>query len=155
MPTYGALKRKGESCPRASGAPGAGRRSTAQGIPLTRVHAPKAFGYHVSKLRHTEVETIETGKQGLSVSNPDGGNWGFFGMTPLVRGGKSFANVGVGAVLPKGFVDRAKQRFGIDRAVHSFGSRIVKKLSSSVALTDLDAQGNAQGNAAGFRARQV
>jgi methyl-accepting chemotaxis protein len=72
-----------------------------------------------------------------------------------MRGGKSFANVDVGAVLPKGFVDRAKQRFGIDGAVHSLGSRIVKKLSSSVALTDLDAQGNAQGNAAGFRACQV
>jgi methyl-accepting chemotaxis protein len=78
---------------------------TAQGIPLTGVHAPKAFG--VSKLRHTEVETIETGKQGLSVSNPDGGKLGVFGMTPLKRGGKGFANVDVGAALPKGVVGRA------------------------------------------------
>jgi len=76
-------------------------------------------------------------------------------MTPLTRGGKSFANVDVGAILPKRFVDRAKQRFGIDRAVHSLDKRIFKKLSSAVALTDLDAQGNAQGNAAGFRASQV
>jgi methyl-accepting chemotaxis protein len=115
---------------------------TAQG----RVHAPKGFGYHLSKLCHTEVETIETGKQGLSASNPDGGKLGVFGMTPLKRGGKGFANVDVGAVLPKGVVGRA---------VHSLDGRIFKKLSSAAALTDIDAQGNAQGNAAGFRAYQV
>ncbi len=54
-----------------------------------------------------------------------------FGMTPIVRDGKTLANVDVGAAFGKEFVDRAKQRFGIDLAVHSFDGKEFKKLSST------------------------
>jgi methyl-accepting chemotaxis protein len=52
-------------------------------------------------------------------------------MTPIIRDGKTLANVDVGAAFGKEFVDRAKQRFGIDLAVHSFDGKAFKKLSST------------------------
>ena len=52
-------------------------------------------------------------------------------MTPIMRDGKSLANVDVGAAFGKEFVDRAKKRFGIDLAVYSFDGKDFKKLSST------------------------
>ena len=52
-------------------------------------------------------------------------------MTPIMRDGKTLANVDVGAAFGKEFVDRAKKRFGIDLAVHSFDGKEFKKLSST------------------------
>ena len=66
-----------------------------------------------------------------SASNPGREALGIFGMTPIVRDGKSLANVDVGAAFGKEFVDRAKKRFGIDLAVHSFDGKEFKKLSST------------------------
>src|SRR5437588_9016459 len=56
---------------------------------------------------------------------------GIFGMTPIVRDGKTIANTDVGAAFGKEFVDRAKKRFGIDLAVHSFAGKEFKRLSST------------------------
>ena len=112
-----------------------------QGIPLIsfqmppamtfyRVHAPKVFGDDVSARRATVVKALATGQQIVGVE-PGREELGVFGITPIVRDGKGFANVDVGAAFGKEFVDRAKQRFGIDIAVHSFDGKAFKRLSST------------------------
>ena len=114
---------------------------TAQGIPLItfqtppalsfyRVHAPKVFGDDVSGRRHTVVEAIKTGTPIVGVE-PGREQLGIFGMTPIVRDGKTIANTDVGAAFGKEFVDRAKKRFGIDLAVHAFDGKEFKKISST------------------------
>lgn len=119
----------------------ANKALTAQGIPLItfqippavvvyRVHAPKVFGDDISSRRSTVVEALKTGKPIVGVE-PGREALGIFGMTPIVRDGKTLANVDVGAAFGKEFVDRAKQRFGIDLAVHSFDGKAFKKLSST------------------------
>src|SRR5260221_8980819 len=95
-----------------------------------RVHAPKVFGDDISSRRSTVVEALKTGKPIVGVE-PGREALGIFGMTPILRDGKTVANVDVGAAFGKEFVDRAKQRFGIDLAVHSFDGKAFKKLSST------------------------
>jgi methyl-accepting chemotaxis protein len=127
----------------------------AQGIPLItfqvppatsfyRVHAPKVFGDDVSGRRSTVVEAIKTGKQIVGVE-PGREALGIFGMTPIIRDGKSLANVDVGAAFGKEFVDRAKKRFGIDLAVHSFDGKDFKKLSSTFGETVIATQEELKG----------
>ncbi|WP_035980473.1 cache domain-containing protein, partial [Bradyrhizobium sp. STM 3843] len=109
---------------------GAQKALNDQGIPLitfqtppalvfARIHAPKTFGDDISGRRKTVVEALKTGKQIVGVE-PGREALSIFGMTPVMRDGKYFANVDVGAAFGKEFVDRAKARFGIDLAVHSF-----------------------------------
>jgi methyl-accepting chemotaxis protein len=113
----------------------------AQGIPLIsfwrapaisfyRVHAPKVFDDDASKRRSTVVEAIKTGKAIVGVE-PGREQLAIFGMTPIVRDGKTLANVDVGAAFGKEFVDRAKKRFGIDLAVYSYDGKAFKKLSTT------------------------
>ncbi|MDP1585989.1 MAG: cache domain-containing protein, partial [Bradyrhizobium sp.] len=113
----------------------------AQGIPLItfqtppalvfyRVHAPKVFGDDISGRRITVVEALKTGKSIVGVE-PGREALSIFGMTPIMRDGKTLANADIGAAFGKEFVDRAKQRFGIDLAVHSFDGKEFKKLSST------------------------
>ena len=113
----------------------------AQGIPLMtfqtppalvfyRLHAPKVFGDDISARRNTVVEALKTGKPIVGVE-PGRELLGIFGITPILRDGKSLATVDVGASFGKEFVDRAKKRFGIDLAVHSFDGKEFKKLSST------------------------
>jgi methyl-accepting chemotaxis protein len=113
----------------------------AQGIPLIsfqtppaitfyRIHNPKVFGDDVSARRSTVVKALASGQQIVGVE-PGRDELGIFGITPIVRDGKSLANVDVGAAFGKEFVDRAKQRFGIDLAVHSFDGKVFKRLSST------------------------
>jgi methyl-accepting chemotaxis protein len=120
---------------------GAMKALTAQGIPLItfqkapaqvvyRVHAPKVFGDDISSRRSTVVEAIKTGKQIVGVE-PGREALSIFGMTPIMRDGKSLANADVGAAFGKEFVDRAKKRFGIDLAVYSYDGKDFKKLSST------------------------
>ena len=66
-----------------------------------------------------------------SASSPAARRSAIFGMTPIMRDGKTLANVDVGAAFGKEFVDRAKKRFGIDLAVYSFDGKEFKKLSST------------------------
>ena len=72
---------------------------TAQGIPLItfqtppalvlyRVHAPKVFGDDISARRNTVVEALKTGKPIVGVE-PGREALGIFGMTPILRDGKS------------------------------------------------------------------
>ena len=119
----------------------------AQGMPLMtfqtppaltfyRVHAPKAFGDDVSARRTTVVKALAGGKQIAGVEQGRE-ELGVFGITPIVKDGKSLADVDVGAVLGKEFVERAKQRFGIDMTVHAFDGQAFKKLSSTMGGADV------------------
>jgi methyl-accepting chemotaxis protein len=112
-----------------------------QGIPLVsfqlppalvfyRVHAPKAFGDDTSARRSTVVESNRTGKPIVGVE-PSREALSVFGMTPIMRDGKVLANTDVGVAFGKEFVDRARKRFGIDLAVHSFDGKEFKRLSST------------------------
>jgi methyl-accepting chemotaxis protein len=76
------------------------------------------------------VEAIKTGKSIVGVE-PGREALSIFGMTPIMRDGKTLANVDVGAAFGKEFVDRAKKRFGIDLAVYSYDGKDFKKLSST------------------------
>ncbi|WP_342708334.1 methyl-accepting chemotaxis protein [Bradyrhizobium sp. B124] len=127
----------------------------AQGIPLItfqtppalsfyRVHAPKVFGDDVSGRRTTVVEAIRSGRSIVGVE-PGREALGIFGMTPIIRDGKSIANVDIGAAFGKEFVDRAKKRFGIDLAVHSFDGQTFKRLSSTFGDTVVATQDELKG----------
>ena len=127
----------------------------AQGIPLIsfwrapaisfyRVHAPKVFDDDASARRSTVVEAIKTGKTIVGVE-PGREALAIFGMTPIVRDGKTLANVDVGAAFGKEFVDRAKKRFGIDLAVYSYDGKAFKKLSSTFGDGVVTTAGRAQG----------
>ena len=64
---------------------------------------------------------VEMGRDTLSI----------FAMTPIMRDGKSVALAENGIPFGKEFVERAKQRFGVDLAVHSFDGKELKRLSST------------------------
>jgi methyl-accepting chemotaxis protein len=113
----------------------------AQGMPLMnlilppatiflRVHDAKAFGDDISARRVTVVTANKTGKSIVGVEQGRD-TLGIFAMAPILRDGKSLAVVDVGATFGKEFVDRAKQRFGIDLAVHWFDGKAFKTLSST------------------------
>jgi methyl-accepting chemotaxis protein len=95
-----------------------------------RVHAPKVFGEDISARRKTVVESIKTGKPIVGVE-PGRESLGIFAMTPIMREGKTIAVADIGATFGKEFVDRAKQRFGVDLAVHWFDGKAFRKLSST------------------------
>jgi methyl-accepting chemotaxis protein len=113
----------------------------AQGIPFInltlppatvflRIHDPKAFGDDISARRITVVTANRTGKPIVGVE-AGRDTLVTFGMTPIMRDGKSVAVADVGAAFGKEFVDRAKQRFGVDLAVHWFDGKSFSKLSST------------------------
>jgi methyl-accepting chemotaxis protein len=114
----------------------------AQGIPLVtfqtppamafyRVHDPKAFGDDASGRRATVVEANRTGKPIVGVE-PGRDTLGIFAMTPIMRDGKSIANTDIGVAFGKEFVERAKQRFGVDLAVNWYDGKGFRKLSSTL-----------------------
>ena len=95
-----------------------------------RIHDPKAFGDDVSARRVTIVTANKTGKPIVGVEAARD-TLITFGITPIMRDGKSLAVADVGAAFGKEFVDRAKKRFGVDLAVHWFDGKQFKKLSST------------------------
>jgi methyl-accepting chemotaxis protein len=103
---------------------------TPPGITFYRVHEPKIFGDDVTKRRNTVAQALSTGKPivGVEASRV---SLGIFGITPIQRDGKSLANIDVGASFGKEFVDRAKQRFGVDLAVYWRENEQFKRLSST------------------------
>jgi methyl-accepting chemotaxis protein len=121
---------------------GAMKALKAQGIPLVtfqtppatafyRAHDPKAFGDDASGRRVTVVEANRTGKSIVGVE-PGRDSLGIFAMTPIMRDGKSIANTDIGVAFGKEFVERAKQRLGVDLAVHWFDGKAFTKLSSTL-----------------------
>ena len=95
-----------------------------------RIHDPKAYGEDVSARRITIVEANKSAKQIVGVE-PGRDTLANFAITPIIRDGKSIAVVDVGAPFGKDFVDHAKQRFGVDLAVHWFDGKSFKTLSST------------------------
>ena len=113
----------------------------AQGMPLLnlelppaimflRVHDPKAFGDDISARRATIVESNKTGKPIVGVEMGRD-SLGIFGITPIMRDGKSLAVAESGVTFGKDFVDRAKQRFGVDLAVHGYDGKTFTRFSST------------------------
>jgi methyl-accepting chemotaxis protein len=94
------------------------------------VHEPKIFGDDTSSRRITVVEANGNGWQIAGVEQSCL-SLGVFRMTPIMRDGKSVATIDVGSAFGKEFVDRAKQRFGIDLAVHCPDGGTIKTLSST------------------------
>src|ERR1700753_3213984 len=86
-------------------------------IALYRVQLPQAFGDDVSKRRVTVADSLRTGKPIVGVEHGKG-DLGVYAMTPIVQGGKTLAVADIGLEFGKDFVDRIKQRFGVDLAVH-------------------------------------
>jgi methyl-accepting chemotaxis protein len=115
---------------------------TPQGMPLIsfhtppataffRVHAPKIFGEDISARRKTVVESNTTGKPIVGVE-PGRESLGIFAMTPIMRDGKSIAVADIGVSFGKQFVDSAKQRFGVDLAVHRFDGKVFTSIASTL-----------------------
>ena len=113
----------------------------AQGMPLLnlelppaimflRVHDPKAFGDDISARRATIVESNKTGKPIVGVEMGRD-SLGIFGITPIMHDGKSLAVAESGVTFGKDFVDRAKQRFGVDLAVHGYDGKTFTRFSST------------------------
>jgi methyl-accepting chemotaxis protein len=98
--------------------------------PLLRLHDPNTFGDDVSARRPAVVEANRTGKQTVGVEmGPDA--LAIYAMTPVTQAGKAAATVDIGVAFGKEFVDRAKQRFGVDLAVRSFDGKSFKLLAST------------------------
>ncbi len=113
-----------------------------QGIPLIsfhtppataffRVHAPKLFGEDISARRATVVESNKSGKPIVGVE-AGRDSLGVFAMTPIMREGKSLAVADIGVSFGKQFVDSAKQRFGVDLAVHRFDGKAFARIASTL-----------------------
>jgi methyl-accepting chemotaxis protein len=103
---------------------------TPPGIAFYRAHDPKNFGDDVTNRRVTVPEALRTGRQIVGVE-PGRDSLSIFGMTPIIRDGKPIANTDIGISFGKDFVDRIKQRFGIDLAVNWFDGHSFKRFSST------------------------
>ena len=114
-----------------------------------RVHEPKLFGEDISARRVTVVELNNTGKPIVGVE-AGRDSLGVFAMTPIMRDGKSLAVADIGVSFGKQFVDSAKQRFGVDLAVHRFDgkafARIASTLGDSSDVTQQELKGVFDGN---------
>jgi methyl-accepting chemotaxis protein len=113
-----------------------------QGIPLIsfhtppatafyRAHDPKTFGEDISARRTTVVESNKTGKPIVGVE-AGRDSLSIFAMTPIMRDGKSIAVADIGVSFGKQFVDSAKQRFGVDLAVHRFDGKSFVRIASTL-----------------------
>ena len=113
----------------------------AQGIPRFGIIAPPAtiflrpldpdsHGDDISARRPTVVLANQTGKALAGVEmGPEA--LATYATTPVMRDGKSLAVIDIGVAFGKAFVDRIRQRFGIDLAVHSFDGTRFHTLAST------------------------
>src|SRR6202051_4450550 len=112
-----------------------------QGVPLIsfhtppataffRVHEPKLFGEDISARRKTVVESNTTGKPIVGVE-PGRESLGVYGITPIMREGRSIGVVDIGVSFDKHFVDSAKRRFGVALAVHRFDGTAFANIAST------------------------
>jgi methyl-accepting chemotaxis protein len=100
------------------------------GIALYRAHLPKVFGDDVSVRRVTVADSLRTGRPIVGVEHGKG-DLGVYAMTPITQGGKTLGVADIGLEFGKEFVDRIKQRFGVDLAVHRLDGATFKTLSST------------------------
>src|ERR1700730_12630537 len=109
-----------------------------------RVHEPKLFGEDISSRRKTVVESNQTGKPIVGVE-PGRESLGVYGITPIIREGKSIGVVDIGVSFGKQFVDSAKQRFGVDLAVHRFDGKAFMNIASTFGDGSLASQEELKG----------
>jgi methyl-accepting chemotaxis protein len=103
---------------------------TPPGTAFLRVHDPKQFGDDISIRRITVSEANRTGQSIVGVE-PGRDSLAVFAIVPIMRDGRSIAVTDIGVPFGKAFVDRIKQRFGVDLAVHWFDGQTFKKMSST------------------------
>jgi methyl-accepting chemotaxis protein len=104
-----------------------------------RVHDPKLFGEDVSARRQTVVETIRTGKPIVGVE-PGRDTLNVFAITPIMHDGKNIGDADIGVPFGKQFVDSAKQRFGVDLAVHRFDGKDFANVASTLGVSSVVTQ---------------
>jgi methyl-accepting chemotaxis protein len=109
-----------------------------------RVHEPKLFGEDISTRRKTVVESNATGKPIVGVE-PGRESLGVYGITPIIREGKSIGVVDIGVSFNKQFVDTAKRRFGVDLAVHRFDGKAFMNIASTFGDGSLASQEELKG----------
>ena len=97
---------------------------------FVRIHEPATHGDDVSARRPAMVAAARTGT--ASVGAEVGRTaMGMYAMTPVLKDGKTIAVADVGIYFTQAFAERAKQRFGVDLAVHAWDGRAFKRLSST------------------------
>jgi methyl-accepting chemotaxis protein len=113
----------------------------AQGIPRFGIIAPPAtiflrpldpdsHGDDISARRPTVVLANQTGKAVVGVEmGPEA--LATYATAPVMRDGKSLAVIDIGVAFGKEFVDRARERFGVDLAVHSYDGTSFRTLAST------------------------
>jgi methyl-accepting chemotaxis protein len=109
-----------------------------------RVHEPKIFGDDISARRKTVVESNATGKPIVGVE-PGRDSLGVFGITPIMRDGKSIGVVDIGVSFGKPFVDNAKRRFGVDLAVYRFDGKVFTSIASTLGDSSIATQDELKG----------
>jgi methyl-accepting chemotaxis protein len=106
---------------------------------VLRVHAPATFGDDVSSRRETVLVANRTARPVVGVE-PGRSILGVFAIAPVLRDGRSVAVVDVGVTLEKAFLDRSKQRFGVDLAVHVLRDNAFTTIGSTFAAGALATQ---------------
>jgi methyl-accepting chemotaxis protein len=109
-----------------------------------RIHEPKIFGDDISARRKTVVESNATGKPIVGVE-PGRDSLGVFGITPIMRDGKSIGVVDIGVSFGKPFVDNAKRRFGVDLAVYRFDGKVFTSIASTLGDSSIATQDELKG----------
>jgi len=95
-----------------------------------RIHDPKQFGDDISGRRPTVVEANRTGKP-LAGVEPGRDSLAVFAVVPMMFEGRRIGAADIGIPFGKPFVDRIKQRFGVDLAVHSFDGKSFRRMAST------------------------
>jgi methyl-accepting chemotaxis protein len=141
LPPVGEAVAKGDRDSLVALLSGAAAALRTQGIPrltlalppaviFLRLLDPKTYGDDVSARRPMIVKVNQDATQRVGVEmGPDA--LATYATTPIVRDGKSIATVDVGVAFGKVFVDRVKQRFGVDLAMHSFDGTAFKTLATT------------------------
>jgi methyl-accepting chemotaxis protein len=100
------------------------------GVTVFRAHRPDSFGDDVTSRRrmiaklyrdNVTVTGIEPGQAALAI----------YGVTPLIKDGKTIGAFDVGIAFTSQFVDRIKERFNVDMAIHQIGDGKVATLGAS------------------------
>jgi methyl-accepting chemotaxis protein len=91
---------------------------------------PTTHGEDVSARRPSVVQANRTGQATAGVQmGPEA--LAAYATTPVMRDGKSLGVVDIGVAFGKEFVDRVKQRFDVDLAVHGFDNGGFRTLAST------------------------
>jgi methyl-accepting chemotaxis protein len=101
------------------------------GVAFLRLHDHKAFGDNIAARRPTIMVANQTGTTIVGVE-PSRDALSIFSASPVMRNGKSLADIDIGIAFRQEFATRAKERFGIDLIVHVFDGSGFNTLASTV-----------------------